>query len=325
MKNQRMFITGVASPVGARLAARLLDDGHEVIGVDDLSSGSWATVRELERDARFAFVEHDVARPFRVDADAVFHLAVPSSRRRCEYAPLDTMLASVVGTGRVLELAGERGMRVVMATSVDRWGEGVRCAEALAVEHVRARRVDVRLVRTGRVFGENVPLDDDGIVTRLAIQAARGEHLETGPWPMRSLRVSYVEDVVESLVRAMRHELRLPPFVTPIYETTPHDVANAASAVFADAPSTERGIGGAAASGSTPRGPTSMPVSGRPTVPETLPASLVLGLDHDVVFETAIARTVLAVRARLEGLAAVKPLSPAAETRALPHVAKRAS
>ncbi len=324
MKNQRMFITGVASPVGARLAARLLDEGHEVVGVDDLSSGSWATIRELERAPRFAFVEHDIARPFRVDADAMFHLAVPSSRRRCENAPLDAMLASVVGTGRVLELAGERAMRVVMATSVDRWGEGVRCAEALAVEHVRARRVDVRLVRTGRVFGENVPLDDGGVVTRLAIQAARGEHLDTGPWPMRSVRVSYVDDVVESLVRAMRHELRLPPFVTPLFDTTPHDVANAVASVLANAPTTERGIGGASSTGAAP-GPTSMPVSGRPTMPETLPASLVLGLEHSVAFETAVARTVLAVRARLEGLAAVKPPAPGAEPRGLPPVAQRAS
>lgn len=306
MKKQQVLVTGVASIVGARLAERLVADGHEVVGMDDLSSGSWALVRELERENRFSFVEHDIARAFALDVDAVYHLAVPSSRRRCEEAPIETTLASVIGTGRVLELAAARGARVVMATSLERWGEGVRCAESLAVEHVRARRVDARLVRVARVFGPNAPLDDDGIVTRLSVQAARGEPLDPGSWPHRSERLAWVDDVVESLVRAMRHELRLPPFVAPLHETTPNEVAAAIGALVSAAPSTER------RPGSLDRGVVpsrervvSLPISARPTLPETLPASLVLGLEHALSFESAVARTAEGIRARLEDLAAV--------------------
>lgn len=302
---QRILVTGVASIVGARLAERLIADGHAVVGMDDLSSGSWALVRELEREPRFTFREHDVARPFDVDVDAVFHLAVPSSRRRCEEAPIDTTLACVIGTGRVLELGAARDLRVVMATSLERWGEGVRCAESLAVEHVRAKRLDVRLVRVARAFGPAVPLDDDGLVTRLSIQAARGEPLDVGSFPQKPIRLAWVDDAVEALVRAMRHELRLPPFVAPLFETTPDAVAAAVRAgtqpevqtsfVRASLGATEGSANGASSS----RERASLPISLRPTVPEALPASLVLGLEPAMPFEAAIAYAADGIRERL--------------------------
>lgn len=302
MAGRRVMVTGVASLAGARLAARLVSEGDEVVGLDDLSRGSWALVRDLERgtagrSGRFRFVEHDVARaiPAPVVGDTIdeaFHLAVPSSRRSYDEAPTDAMLAAVLGTARVLELAAERAMRVVVATSLERWGEGVRCAEAIVAEGVRGRRLDVRTVRLGQVFGPEVPLDDGGVVTRIALAAELGDltHLGDASLHGRSYRLTWVDDAVESLVRAMRHAMRLPPFLAPTYDVTAERVL---AAVLGEVPP-----------------PPLTPVPGsavRPTVPDSMPASFVVGQDHALALEDAVARTCEGLRARIAAMNARVP------------------
>src|SRR6185295_6465076 len=103
---------GGAGLVGSHLCDRLLAQGNEVIAVDDLSTGSFANIAHLKREARFAFVEHDLAEPFRADVDAVVHLATPSG------ATSD--MARVAGTIHVLEAASSRAARVVLTS---RWPE----------------------------------------------------------------------------------------------------------------------------------------------------------------------------------------------------------
>lgn len=286
-----MLVTGVASLVGARLAERLIADGNEVVGVDDLSSGSWELVRDLRRTGRFLFVEEDVTRALpRGEFGAIHHLALPSSRRRCAISPVGAMLAGVLGTARVLELAAARGVRVVVGTSVERWGDGVRCAESLVAEYVRGtraleRRVDVRIVRVGEAFGPRTPLDDDGVVTRLVLGLSPASDAT-------SHRLTYVEDAVASLLLAMEHPVRLPPLLAPTFDVTREAVL-------------------AAVRGEPPPAPSDRwPGSGtRPTVPETMPASLVVGQEHALAFEEAIACTREAIAARLArwGLCAYGP------------------
>jgi UDP-glucuronate decarboxylase len=181
MERRRILVLGAASVLGAHLCERLLAEGHEVIAVDDFTSGSFATIAHLKRKPRFAFVEHDITTKFDAKVDVVFHLAVPSSERSCAADPMRAALIGVMGTANALEVATLHGARVVIATSIERFGQGVRRTEDLARDAANTRRTDVRIVRVGTAYGPRMPLDDGHVVPRLLVQALRGEDLVVAP------------------------------------------------------------------------------------------------------------------------------------------------
>jgi UDP-glucuronate decarboxylase len=280
----RALVVGGAGLVGSHLVDRLLAEGNEVIAIDDLSRGSYASLAHLKRERRFAFLEHDVAKGFRAKVDAVFHLAMPSTRIACEVDPVKAAITCVLGTMNVLEVAAASGARVVLSTATERWGEGVRCAEALAVDFARSRGADVRVVRQPSAFGPRMAPDGDHIVTELVLQALRGEELRPRARLEKLLRLAYVDDVVETLVRTMSNELRVAPVVAPSSEATVRDLAQ----LIAEA----AGLAGTDVVDSPDDGPVSLPMSGRPTLVDTLPASTALGLATSVGLEEGVRRTV---------------------------------
>ena len=232
MERRRFLVLGGASVLGAHLCERLLDDGHEVIAVDDFTSGSFATIAHLKRERRFAFIEHDITSKFDARVDGVFHLALPSSERSCTEDPTRAAMTAVMGTMNALEVAALHDARVVMVTSTERFGAGVERAEQLAMNTARIGRADVRLVRVGSVYGPRMPLDDKHVVSRLLVQALRGEDVvveeeEAG----RLERLTYADDAVDLLVRAMDRDLPtpepMPDVVAPVVEATVEEVASA--------------------------------------------------------------------------------------------------
>jgi UDP-glucuronate decarboxylase len=203
---RRVLVIGGAGLVGSHLVDRLLADGNEVIALDDLSRGSFANLAHLKRERRFAFVEHDVATPFRARVDSVFHLAVPSTRAACEPEPGRAALTCVTGTLHALELAAATGARLVVVTSTERWGAGAVCAESLALDFARSGAADVRLVRAPSVYGPRMAPDGAHLVTSLVLQALRGEPLAPRVPLDRRVRLAYATDVVEVLSAAMEGE-----------------------------------------------------------------------------------------------------------------------
>lgn len=224
---RRVLVIGGASLLGSHLCERLVEDGHEVIAIDDFTTGSFATLSHLKHEPRFAFVEHDVTAKFDAHVDAVFHLAVPSSRRACESDPIRATVTGVMGTVHALEVASAHDARIVVATSFERWGPGVRCAESLVRDFSRTRTVDARIVRVASAYGPRMPLDDPHVVTRLSIQALRGEPLVLSPAPGARETLSYVAEAVETLVRAMEAPHQASALVAPYVETTVEAVARA--------------------------------------------------------------------------------------------------
>jgi UDP-glucuronate decarboxylase len=227
MKPRRSLVLGGASVLGAHLCERLLADGHEVIAVDDFTSGSFATVAHLKREPRFAFVEHDINTKFDANVDGVFHLAVPSSQRGCAIDPARAALTGVMGTANALEVAAIRKSRVVMATSIERFGEGVRCAERLARDASNDGLAEVRIVRVASAYGPRMALDDAHVVSRMLMQAVRGEdvivaHDEAD----RIERVSFVDDAVETLVRSMNDDAGDEEVVAPFVEASVEEIAS---------------------------------------------------------------------------------------------------
>lgn len=285
---QRVLVVGGAGLIGSHLVDRLLAEGHEVIALDDLSSGSFANLAHHKNDKCFAFMEHDVAAPFRatrVKVDCIFHLAVPSTRRSCTADPVRAALTCVNGTMHVLEVAAANGARVILGTAAERHGEGVRCAETLAVDFAKTRGADVRIVRLPTAYGPRMAPDGDHLVTQLVLQALHGEDFAPKMRLDRRIRLAYVDDVVEALMRTMASAEHTPALAAPSTETSvlelAHMIAAAAGRVGAD-------VTDDAASG-----PASLPAprSARPSLADALPASIALGLVPSVDLPEGLGRT----------------------------------
>lgn len=280
---QRVLVVGGAGVVGSHLVDRLLDEGSEVIALDDLSRGSFANLAHRKRSPRFAFVEHDVTMPFRATVDRVFHLAVPSTRTACALDPVKAVVTCVLGTLHALDVAAANGARVVIATAESRWGEGVRCAETLAADFGKTRDADVRVVRLPSTYGPRMAPDGDDLVTSLVLQALRGEDLTADDHLERRLRLTYVDDAVETLMRSMSIDELHASVVAPAAEVSVFDLAH----LIAEA----AGLAGVAVTGSI-AGPDSAPRA------PAQPAAVALGQASATDLVEGIARTLRWFEAR---------------------------
>jgi UDP-glucuronate decarboxylase len=287
---QRALVLGGAGLVGSHLVDRLLAEGDEVIAIDDLSRGSFANLAHLKRDTRFAFMEHDVATPFRAKVDRIFHLAMPSTKAACELDPVRAALTCVAGTMHVLEVAAANGAPVVLTVATERWGAGVRCAESLATDFAKTRGADIRIVRLPSAYGPRMAPDGEHLVTSLVLQALRGESLVPGLRLGQRVRLAYVDDAVETLVRALATsgDPRTSVVVAPSAEATVLEIAQmiAAAAGIVDVDVID-----GASDEAPPSLPWSTPVPPADTLPAS-PASLALGLDPPLELAEGLARTV---------------------------------
>jgi nucleoside-diphosphate-sugar epimerase len=218
-------------------------------------------------------------------------------------------VTSVVGTAHALELAAEHDARLVLATSPERVGQGVRCAESLARESMKkTKKLDVRLVRVASTYGPRMPADDPHVVMRFILQALRDDEMSLGLETIH--RLAYVGDAVDTLVRTLDADLRMPAVAVPFLDATTSEVARAvleaASRTDVAMPVTEALPSSA-----------EKPMSSSPTTPEALSATVVFGQPAALELREGVERTVrwfeshfttLAnAQARTSGVFGVKP------------------
>ncbi len=227
-KRTTALVAGGAGFIGSHLCEALLGLGHDVICVDNLFTGTIASIERLADDPRFTFTEHDVTSPLRISRklDLIFNLACPASPPHYQADPVHTMLTSVVGTSNLLELAERHQARFLQASTSevygdpeehpqreDYWGhvnptgpracydEGKRAAEALCFDMLRAGRVDVRVARIFNTYGPRMRPDDGRIVSNLIVEALRGDPLTIYGSGKQTRSFCYVADLVEGLIR----------------------------------------------------------------------------------------------------------------------------
>jgi dTDP-glucose 4,6-dehydratase len=226
----RILITGGAGFIGSHLCDYLLEQGHEVIAMDNLSTGSTDNIAHLAGRERFHFIHHDVTNYIYVEGtvDAVLHLAsLPSPVDYLNF-PIQTLKVGALGTHKALGLAKAKGARFLLASTSEVYGdplvhpqteeywgnvnpvgprgvydESKRFAEALAVAYHRYHGVPTRIVRIFNTYGPRMRLDDGRVVPNFIRQALAGEPLTVYDRGTRTRSFCYVSDLVEGIVRLL--------------------------------------------------------------------------------------------------------------------------
>ena len=232
----RILITGGAGFLGSHLCDRLINEGHEILCLDNFFTGRKQNIVHLLQNPSFELIRHDVVEPFRVEVDQIYNLACPASPPHYQYNPIKTTKTSVMGAINSLGLAKRVRARVFLAStsevygdpavhpqSESYWGnvntiglrscydEGKRCAETLYFDYHRQNGVDIRVVRIFNTYGPRMLADDGRVVSNFIVQALKGEDLTVYGDGSQTRSFCYVDDLIEGFVRLMSQDKTVGP------------------------------------------------------------------------------------------------------------------
>jgi dTDP-glucose 4,6-dehydratase len=226
----RVLVTGGAGFIGSHLCRRFLDDGYEVVCMDNLLTGRLANVEELFGSEGFTFVKHDVTNFIHVAGplDAVLHFASPASPIDFDRLPIQILKVGALGTHKALGLAKDKGARFLLASTSECYGdpevnpqpetywgnvnpigirgvydEAKRFAEAMTMAYHRVHGVAVRIVRIFNTYGPRMRPDDGRMIPTFFSQALRGEDLTVFGDGSQTRSICYASDLVEGIVRLL--------------------------------------------------------------------------------------------------------------------------
>ncbi len=224
----KVVVTGGAGFIGSHLCTRLLEEGHNVLCVDSLITGSKSNIKPLLTHPHFTFLLHDVTIPFSFEADAIFHLASPASPVGYLGNPIETILVNSQGTYQMLEQAHkQKAMFLFSSTSEaygdplvhpqieEYWGnvnpigpracydESKRLGETLTMEYCRQYQIDARIVRIFNTYGPNSQAYDGRMIPNFITQALQDKPLTIYGDGNKTRSICYVSDLVEGLLLAM--------------------------------------------------------------------------------------------------------------------------
>jgi len=224
----RVLVTGGAGFIGSHLCERLMNDGHEVLCLDNFFTGSKNNILPLLGTPRFELIRHDITEPILLEVDQIYHLACPASPVHYQYNPVKTIKTSVMGTINMLGLAKRVRAPILLASTSEVYGdpqvhpqpeaywgnvnpigirscydEGKRVAETLMMDYHRQNGVDIRIVRIFNTFGPRMAEHDGRVVSNFIVQALKGEEITVYGDGSQTRSFCYVSDLVDGLVRMM--------------------------------------------------------------------------------------------------------------------------
>ena len=227
----RCLVTGGAGFLGSHLCERLLNDGHEVLCLDNYFTGRLQNIAHLRDNRNFELIRHDVTEPILLEVDRIFNLACPASPIHYQFNPVKTIKTSVMGAINMLGLAKRVHARILQASTSevygdpavhpqkeDYWGnvnpigirscydEGKRVAETLFMDYHRQNQVDIRIVRIFNTYGPRMLQNDGRVVSNFIVQALKGEDLTIYGDGTQTRSFCYVDDLIEGFVRMMDQE-----------------------------------------------------------------------------------------------------------------------
>lgn len=227
----RILITGGAGFLGSHLCERLINEGHEVICLDNFFTGRKENIAHLFDNYRFELIRHDITEPIFLEVDQIYNLACPASPIHYQYNPVKTVKTSVMGAINMLGLAKRVRARIFQASTSevygdpivhpqteDYWGnvnpiglrscydEGKRISETLFMDYHRQNGVDTRIVRIFNTYGPRMLENDGRVVSNFIVQALRGEELTIYGTGEQTRSFCYVDDLIEGFIRLMNTE-----------------------------------------------------------------------------------------------------------------------
>jgi UDP-glucuronate decarboxylase len=225
---KKILITGGAGFLGSHLCDRLLDQGHEVLCVDNLYTGTKQNIYHLHKHPHFEFLRHDVCFPLYVEVDEIYNLACPASPIHYQRDPVQTTKTSVLGAVNMLGLAKRLKVRIFQASTSEIYGdptvhpqveeywgnvntigpracydEGKRCAETLFFDYRRQHGLDIRVARIFNTYGPRMHVDDGRVVSNFIVQALKNEDITLYGNGQQTRSFCYVDDLVEGFIRFM--------------------------------------------------------------------------------------------------------------------------
>jgi len=224
----RILVTGGAGFIGSHLCERLINEGNEVLCLDNFFTGRRENIFHLLDNQRFELLRHDVTEPILLEVDQIYNLACPASPVHYQYNPVKTVKTNVMGAINMLGLAKRVRARILQASTSevygdplvhpqteDYWGnvnpigirscydEGKRIAETLMMDYHRQNKVDIRIARIFNTYGPRMLEDDGRVVSNFIVQALRGQALTLYGEGQQTRSFCYVEDLIEGLIRLM--------------------------------------------------------------------------------------------------------------------------
>jgi len=224
----RILVTGGAGFLGSHLCERLLNDGHDVVCIDNLFTGQKTNIAHLLANPNFEFVRHDIIDPFKYEVDQIYNLACPASPPHYQFNPIKTIKTSVIGAINCLGLAKRVKARVFQASTSEVYGdpqvhpqpesywghvnpigrrscydEGKRCAETLFFDYHREHNLDIRVIRIFNTYGPRMHPNDGRVVSNFIVQALKGDDLTLYGDGNQTRSFCYVDDLIEGFVRFM--------------------------------------------------------------------------------------------------------------------------
>ena len=242
---KRILVTGGAGFVGSHLCKRLINEGNEVICLDNYFTGNKKNIVELLDNPYFEMVRHDITEPYYAEVDEIYNMACPASPVHYQYNPIKTIKTSVMGAINVLGLAKRVNAKVLQASTSevygdphvhpqteDYWGhvnpigirscydEGKRCAETLFMDYHNQNNVAIKIIRIFNTYGPNMNPVDGRVVSNFIVQALKKEDITIFGDGLQTRSFQYVDDLVEGTIRMMNSA---PEFLGPVNIGNPNE------------------------------------------------------------------------------------------------------
>ena len=244
---KKVLITGGAGFIGSNLANKLLELGEYVICLDNFFTGSNRNIAPFLENKNFKLIEHDIVDKISLDVDEIYNLACPASPPHYQFDPIKTAKTSVFGIINMLELAKDKGAKILQASTSEVYGnplvhpqiesyfgnvnpigirscydEGKRMAETLMVDYNRKYGIQTRIVRIFNTFGPNMNINDGRVVSNFIVQALQNKDITIYGDGSQTRSFCYVSDLVDGLISMMNNKNN---FLGPVNLGNTHEIS----------------------------------------------------------------------------------------------------
>jgi UDP-glucuronate decarboxylase len=225
---KRILVTGGAGFIGSNLCKRLINDGHDVICLDNFYTGKKDNVLELINNPRFEIVRHDVCQPYWAEVDEIYNLACPASPIHYQNDPIQTTKTSILGAYHMLGLAKRTKAKILQSSTSEVYGdpeihpqeesywgnvnpiglrscydEGKRCAETLFFDYNRMHDVAIKVIRIFNTYGPNMCKNDGRVVSNFIVQALNNEDITIYGDGTQTRSFQYIDDLIDGMIKVM--------------------------------------------------------------------------------------------------------------------------